>query len=93
MSFTISADEAYETYINSNLKKDGIKSASFETIEAILKKRGVKIRTKPSDSVRFLLLRYAVAPSRTSIVSCVRSFAFAHSGRQLPCIEIMYIES
>ena len=57
MSFTISGDEAYETYINSNLKKDGIKSASFETIEAILKKRGVKIRTKPSDSVRFLLLR------------------------------------
>ena len=68
MSFTISGDEAYETYINSNLKKDGIKSASFETIEAILKKRGVKIRTKPSDSVRYLLLSYAAAPSRTSSV-------------------------
>ena len=71
MSFTISGDEAYETYINSNLKKDGIKSASFETIEAILKKKGVKIRTKPSDSVRFLLLPSA------------RSFVLARSGLQL----------
>ena len=57
MSFTISGDEAYEIYRNSKLKKDGVKSASFETIEAILKKKGVKIRTKPSDSVRYLLLR------------------------------------
>ena len=54
MSFTISGDEAYETYKNSNLKQDGVKSATFETIQAILEKRGVKIRTKPSDSVRFL---------------------------------------
>ena len=56
MSLTISGDEAYEIYSNSGLKKNGVKSASFETIEAILKKKGVKIRTKPTDSVRTLLL-------------------------------------
>ena len=53
MSFTISGDEAYEIYSNSHLKKSGKKSASFDTIEAILKQKGVKIRPKPSDSVRF----------------------------------------
>ena len=66
MSFTISGDEAYEIYRNSKLKKDGVKSASFETIEAILKKKGVKIRTKPTDSVRTLLL------------SCARSSPIPH---------------
>ena len=82
--FTISGDEAYEIYSSSHLKKAGVKSASFDTIEAILKEKGVKIRPKPSDSVRFLLLRYATAPFRTSVVTCGLSLALACSGRQLP---------
>ena len=57
MSFTITGDEAYQIYLNLDIKKAGVKSASYNTIEAILKKKGVKIRIKPSDSVSFLLLR------------------------------------
>lgn len=89
MSFTISGDEAYQTYLNSDIKKPGIKSASFETIEAILKKKGVKIRTKPSDSVRFLLLSFL--PASAYAAPCTRSFAHACSGRQLRCMQRLCI--
>ena len=53
MSETISGDEAYKIYLELDLKKAGVKSASFETVEAILNKKGVKVRPKPSDSVRY----------------------------------------
>ena len=53
MSFTISGDDAYKIYQTLDLKKAGVKSASFDTVVAILKYKGVKIRPKPSDSVRF----------------------------------------
>ena len=56
MSYTISGDDAYKIYKTLNLKKAGVKSASFDTIVAILKEKGVKIRPKPSDSVRFFLV-------------------------------------
>ena len=52
MSETISGDDAYKIYLDLDLKKPGVKSASFETVEAILNKKGVKIRPKPSDLVR-----------------------------------------
>ena len=61
MSETISGDDAYQIYLDLGLKKPGVKSASFETIEAILIKKGVKIRPKPSDSVRQFLNFYSVA--------------------------------
>ena len=61
MSYTISGDDAYKIYQKLDLKKAGVKSASFETVEAILKEKGVKIRPKPSDSVRQFLNFYSVA--------------------------------
>ena len=61
MSETISGDEAYKIYLELDLKKAGVKSASFETVEAILKKKGVKIRPKPSDSVRSFFNSYSVS--------------------------------
>ena len=61
MSETISGDEAYKIYLELDLKKAGVKSASFETVEAILNKKGVKVRPKPSDSVRYFLNFYSVA--------------------------------
>ena len=61
MSETISGDEAYKIYLELDLKKAGVKSASFETVEAILKKKGVKIRPKPSDSVRYFFNFYSVS--------------------------------
>ena len=61
MSETISGDEAYKIYLELNLKKAGVKSASFETVEAILKKKGVKIRPKPLDSVRYFFNFYSVS--------------------------------
>ena len=61
MSETISGDDAYQIYLDLGLKKPGVKSASFETIEAILIKKGVKIRPKPSDSVSHFSNFYSVA--------------------------------
>ena len=61
MSETISGDEAYKIYLELDLKKAGVKSASFETVEAILKKKGVKIRPKPLDSVRYFFNFYSVS--------------------------------
>ena len=61
MSETISGDEAYKIYLELDLKKAGVKSASFETVEAILIKKGVKIRPKPSDSVSHFSKFYSVA--------------------------------
>lgn len=54
MSIKISATEAYKTYSDLKLRKDGIKSANLQNISRILDKYCVQITEKPTDTVTFI---------------------------------------
>ena len=51
MSFIISGQDAYDIYEHLGLRKAKKKSASYETVETILKSKNVEIKPKPSDPV------------------------------------------
>ena len=65
MSFSISGEDAYQIYLNLDLRKGKKKSASHENVELILNKKGVQIKPKPSDKVSFNSLTRALR-----IISC-----------------------
>ena len=49
MSLTISADEAYQYYKNTGLRKKGVKGATFGNVKKILEWKNVEIKPRPSD--------------------------------------------
>ena len=54
MSLKISADDAYSTYCDLNLKKKGSKSASIEVVTKILQNFCVEVLSRPTDPVTFI---------------------------------------
>ena len=60
MSFSISGEDAYQIYLNLDLRKGKKKSASHENVELILNKKGVQLKSKPSDKVSFKSLTRAL---------------------------------
>ena len=57
MSFIISGQDAYDIYEHLGLRKAKKKSASYETVETILKSKNVEIKPKPSDPVSLNLFK------------------------------------
>ena len=53
MSVRISGEEAYQTYSELKLRKDGQKSAKLENISSILTNFHVEVNPKPTDPVSF----------------------------------------
>ena len=47
MSLTISADEAYQYYKNTGLRKHGVKGATFANVQKILEWKKVEIKPRP----------------------------------------------
>ena len=56
MSVKISGEEAYQTYSELRLRKDGQKSAKLENISAILMNFRVEVNPKPTDPVSYTFL-------------------------------------
>jgi len=52
MSLIITADEAYQAYVDLNLRKKGSKSANFDVVQSILNKFSIQIKSRPSNQVR-----------------------------------------
>ena len=53
MFVQISNDKAYQDYLDLDLFKKGVKSATIENVTAILKQNNVDINPKPSALVSF----------------------------------------